>query len=448
LLLLAPAAWGIDANATFRAGIAALSSDDLQKAEEHFASFVRARPKSAEGHFHLGLVRARRAGAEAALPSYEKAARLDRHLPGLQLALGTAYYELGRDDAATGALRQAVADDPRDAPAHFFLGLVARRAGRSNEADRHFKMAALLEPELADYSALARRRPRSREGKPWRVSGSLGFEASDNVAVPELDANSGESDLAGIVEFGGGYRFVDRSDYQAEISYDFYQSLYDTFDSANLQAHSLGLSGARSFKALDLDLKWRFDSSSRDGDKVVDANTIGPTLGYSWGPSSYSSATYELVAKNFEAVADRDAIAQEISLDHFFFLDEGESHVSLRYQFTHEAAAGGRFDFQAHGAGARYQTLFRALGQDWQLELSYRFQLRDYTSAVSAVDPGSAEARDRRQDDRHNLNFAIEKTLADIVTLRMGYQHLSSNSNLRGADYSDNIFGMSIGAEY
>lgn len=448
LLLSPPAAQGVDADASFRAGIEALAQEDLRQAEEHFARFVRARPNLAQGHFHLGLARARRAGALEALPSYEKAARIDPNLPGVQLALGTAYYELGRDDAATGALRRAVADDPRDASAHFFLGLVARRAGRRSEADRHFEFAARLEPEFANYAALARRRPRTREGKPWRISGSLGFEASDNVAVPELDANSGESDVAGIVEFGGRYRFVDQPKYQGEISYDFYQSLYESFSSANLQAHSLGLSGTRSFKAVDLDLKWRFDSSSRDGDKIVDANTIGPTLGYSWGPSSYSSATYQLVNKNFDAVADRDANAQVVSLDHFLFLDEGESHVSLGYEFTREAAEGPLFDYQAHGAGARYKMVFQALRQDWELELGYRFQVRDYTSATSAVDPGSAETRDRRQDDRHSFSLALEKTIADVVTLRMGYEHLSSNSNLRSADYSDNVFGMRVGAEY
>jgi tetratricopeptide (TPR) repeat protein len=397
----------------------------------------------ATSYLQRGLTQARQGEPEAALASYRKAAELERDLPGLQLAMGTAYYELGRDDKATGALRRAIADDPRDASAHFFLGLVARRSGRTDEARRHFELAARLDPEFSDYVVLARRRPNAREGKPWYVSGSLGLEASDNVAVPELDANSGASDVAGIVEFGGGYRFLDEPGYQAEVSYDFYQSLYEDFDSADLQAHSLGLEGRRSFETVDLDVEWRFDASSRDGDRVVDVHTLGPTLGYSWGPRAYTSLGYRFLDKNFAAgaQAERDALTHVASIEHFVFLGEGESNVSVGYSYEREAAVSPIFDYHGHAAGARYKSFFRVFGQEFEAELGYRFQLRDYESGLSAgVDP--------RRDDRHNFVMAIEKTLAEVATVRMGYEHFHSNSNLESADYSENIFGMSIGAEF
>jgi tetratricopeptide (TPR) repeat protein len=397
----------------------------------------------ASSHFDLGLASARQGDPQAALASYERAARLDRDLPGLQLALGTTYYELGRDNEATGALRRAIADDPRDASAHFLLGLVARRAGRSDEARRHFELAARLDPEFSDYVVLARRRPNAREGKPWHVSGSLGLEASDNVAVPELDANSGASDVAGIVEFGGGYRFLDEPGYQAEVSYDFYQSLYEDFDSADLQAHSLGLEGRRSFEAIDLDVEWRFDASSRDGDRVVDVHTLAPTLGYSWGPRAYTSLGYRFLDKNFAAgaQAERDALTHVASIEHFVFLGEGESNVSVGYSFEREATVSSIFDYNGHAAGARYKSFFELFGQEFEAELGYRFQVRSYESGLSA-------GTDPRRDDRHNFVMAVEKTFADIATLRLAYDHFHSNSNLETADYSENTFGMSIGSEF
>jgi Flp pilus assembly protein TadD len=69
------------------------------------------------------------------------------------LALGEANFRAKEYDTATTWFRQAVGDQRTAADAHYYIGQIARRQGRLDEADVELKKALALRPGNADTLA-------------------------------------------------------------------------------------------------------------------------------------------------------------------------------------------------------------------------------------------------------------------------------------------------------
>jgi len=83
---------------------------------------------------------------DLAVESLEAARRLEPQSHPVINNLGNAYFELGRLAAARDAYQQVIALAPREAEAHFNLGLLHEREGRLDVAVRAFETASRLRP--------------------------------------------------------------------------------------------------------------------------------------------------------------------------------------------------------------------------------------------------------------------------------------------------------------
>jgi hypothetical protein len=107
-----------------------------------------------EKAFTDGLARVRSGDCRGALPSLDEARRAGD--PAAALLAGVCRYQLGEDDGAADALREAAGDEETRASAELYLGLLALRGGRPGEASPLFRAAA-ADPGLAPVArALAR----------------------------------------------------------------------------------------------------------------------------------------------------------------------------------------------------------------------------------------------------------------------------------------------------
>ena len=62
-----------------------------------------------------------------------------------------ALYKAKRYPEARAAFEQIAARDPRNAPAHYYLGLLAQRRSDDDEAIRQLEQATALDPQKSDY---------------------------------------------------------------------------------------------------------------------------------------------------------------------------------------------------------------------------------------------------------------------------------------------------------
>jgi Tfp pilus assembly protein PilF len=99
-------------------------------------------------------------------------ARWPRHRPDAWLLLGRLLYQQGLPADAIAPLEQAVALDPGSGPAHLFLGLALKDAGRVEEAEPHFEAAARESPALSSEA--------------WLLAGLAKLERGERLAGDEL----------------------------------------------------------------------------------------------------------------------------------------------------------------------------------------------------------------------------------------------------------------------
>jgi tetratricopeptide (TPR) repeat protein len=461
-------------------GTSALEAGRYREAEIAFRDALKADPESAQAHYLLGLARSRRGDDAGAAESFERALEIDPELPGARLSLGIARYELDDFAGAERALRRSLAADAGDADAHHFLGLALQKQGKVDDALHHFESAARLDPSYRQLAFLqagvAQREAGNSEAareafdraialnaasetgrhahslreslsseivrrKRWSLSGRMGMEADDNVSVPELDASSGKADVAGVFDAGIGFRFLEGPGYEAEGSYDFYQSVYTDISGADLQSHTLALSGLRELGPFDAGLDYRFTLSRLGGDGFLDVHEVFPSFGFSPRSPWHLTVGYDFQAKDFRIDDARDADQHALAVRSFFLLGDASTSLALIYRLEGEDANAAEFDYRGQVAGARFETAMAPFDFDLELELGYRFAFRDYANATPSIG-------ERREDRRHRFDIAVDRKLTELLTARLAYQYFRSSSNLPEADYDNNLLNLGLGIAF
>lgn len=105
----------------------------------------------------------------AAATVLEQAVSEEPEKGSLRESLARAYYASRRYGAALEQFTEALEIDPVNDYAHFGAGLCLGRLGRVEEALGHLKIAAVMRPQVDDYTSAVRRweaRHRTLDGRP------------------------------------------------------------------------------------------------------------------------------------------------------------------------------------------------------------------------------------------------------------------------------------------
>ncbi len=191
-----------------------------------------------------GTALARDGQYDLAIEHYQAALRLDRHLPGLYLNLGLAYFKSKRLPEAATAFEEAVRADGSSFQAHALLGMSYYGCSRYADAATQLKMASAEQPgnlelrytlaksyllskqypnALAEFQFLLTKNP---DSAPVHVLLGQALDASNQVeaATAEFELAAKATSVPPEVHFGLGYlywkqqRFEEASrEFQAEL---------------------------------------------------------------------------------------------------------------------------------------------------------------------------------------------------------------------------------------
>ena len=103
--------------------------------------------------FQEGRARLKKGMAAQATVPLEKARRLEPGKASIREALGLAYARLRRWEDAESEFRAVLEISPADDYAHYVLGRCLEQQGRTQEANRHYKLASSLKPDSVRYSS-------------------------------------------------------------------------------------------------------------------------------------------------------------------------------------------------------------------------------------------------------------------------------------------------------
>jgi len=125
----------------------------IDKAEQEYVASMTSRTDNWSNHYNLGIYYQNKGDAQAALNSYETAARLYPESIMPLINSSVLYSYIGNNAKAEENLKKVVAFDPDNEAANLNLGLLLAEQGRLDEAERALKAALKANPENQPVAA-------------------------------------------------------------------------------------------------------------------------------------------------------------------------------------------------------------------------------------------------------------------------------------------------------
>jgi tetratricopeptide (TPR) repeat protein len=136
-------------------GLDALYQRNYLDAENAFLEVLEIDQEDSITWLNLGYALTGQKRFEEALGPLEKAVEFASPVnPAPRIALGMAYYELGRNDEARAELQTALKTDVKHPAAHYYLGLILLRENRLDEATEEFEEVISEKPTFVQARLL------------------------------------------------------------------------------------------------------------------------------------------------------------------------------------------------------------------------------------------------------------------------------------------------------
>ncbi|MBL4743954.1 MAG: hypothetical protein JKX87_04875, partial [Cycloclasticus sp.] len=261
---------------------------------------------------------------------------------------------------------------------------------------------------------------------------SAGLEYDDNISVPSLDQTTGESDVAAVFDFGTSYTPIKANGKELDLTYDFYQSLHETYDDFDLQIHTLSVLGSWEIGDLDTSLSYGYSRIYLGGSELYASYTVTPSVGFSGAESWYHLLSYAYLDKDFDSTSGRDA-KQHNTASHWIISISLwiTAHVVLRLRAEDENAKDGELDYQGALVKVGLSTPLM-MNSDVKLKVSYQHYWRDYDNVTASI-------AQKRDDEQGLVNIDLIKSLGDDMSVKLSYEYINADSNLSSADYNGNV---------
>jgi len=275
----------------------------------------------------------------------------------------------------------------------------------------------------------------------WKFEGKLGAEYNSNVAVSDLDTNTGQGDWAATINLNAEVIYKPTGKAMLRGGYDFSQSLYQEFDAFNLAIHRGYAEAAYDFDAATVGVLGNYAQANLDGDKYLTYQQVSPYVSKQFGDAVFLRGAYAYTDKTFKGRADRDAKSNALQADAYFFLDGVSRYITVGVKGTKEDATGPEFDYKSGTYKARFTQRFNAFNDELTFRAGVEYEDRDYdnvTPSISAV----------RKDKRTVADAVLEIPLGKHAFSEVSYRYGKYDSNLPSADYNEQVGAIRIGLRY
>lgn len=306
-------------------------------------------------------------------------------------------------------------------------------------------IAAMLLP-LAATAAVedeAPATPPDESASPYAVNfnAGVGVKHDSNVAVLELDATSGESDLAGLLDLGASlsYNVTDKATLRAD--YAFSHTEYDDFTDFNLTIHRGSLDAAYDFEEFDAGLSYHYIEALLDSSGFLNMRQTSPYLAKLFDNNVYVRGAYIHTDKRFDDNPSRDATSDAVSADVFVFFNNLKTFVVLGYKHTREDARAAQFDYDGNQLSAQISHKVAIGERDLRLRSRVRYEARDYDSVTPSIGA-------QREDDRYRFDASAAWPFGDHLTATAQYEYADNRSNLRTIDFAEHVFSLRLDARF
>jgi tetratricopeptide (TPR) repeat protein len=438
----------------------------------------------------------------AALASLEEARRLDPALPGVELQLGVARFQMGDFAGASEALDRAEAGSANDPQYHLYRGLVLLQEARAAEAADALARAralvpARVEPGASYYEGLAwahaddrakaeeslDRVIQSAPGTPWaeeaararaelrRAPGGRpavwvfargGFEYDDNVQLrgnevfPQDDT---QHDVRGVWVLHGGNQLAAGRDWAAGLTVTYYGSAHEDLEDFNEHYPVVGLwYDHRLDELTSARVSYEVGYSWFQGNPFVFTQQLRPSLYRDFGASGRTEVFASLYKYNYlysvpltpagpgatqEAQdRNRDGLGASAGVEHRLPIPALDSELSGGLAYLHYSARGTEYD--ADGVSSWVGTATELpLDSVFRTTFGYAWLPFQHESTYPNTTTPTFENGDR-SDDRWRVALELEKFFDERLSATLRWSYLNNHSNVDVFDYDREITGVYV----
>jgi len=279
----------------------------------------------------------------------------------------------------------------------------------------------------------------AQDADGFSVSGSVsgGVEYNSNVSITELESATGESDTAAIAEaaLDLNWRPADRLSLDAGYSYS--GSRYSDFDAFDLDLHLLYADVSYEFDSFSLGTNYYFADANLGGDDFLTLKQYSLYAGKLFTDQLYLRGALNFSDKSFDNFPQRNAKSDGLSMDLFWFFNQGRSTLVFGYAHEDEDARERAFSYAANTLRLRYSNRFTVDGKNAEFQLGMRAQDRDYRGI-------SPEIGVRRGDRQYVGDARVEVSLNSYLAISAKLERADFRSNLASADYAENRASVSL----
>lgn len=296
---------------------------------------------------------------------------------------------------------------------------------------------------LALFSASAHAQEQNDADKEFDilVEGKAGVEYNSNVAVLDLDTNTGEggwlATLNGTLEVSGN----PTDKLLLRGGYEFSQTLHEEFDAFDLTLHRGYAEAGYDLGPVTVGVLGNLAQASLQGDEYLTFTQVSPYLSHQFGDALFLRLSYAATDKSFEGRPQRDATSDAVGADAYVFLNGTKRYLAIAGKAIEEDANSDEFDYSGGSARVRLVERFDALDREITLRTGVEFEQRDY----DATYPGIGAPR---EDKRTALDVSLEAPVANNVFVEGSYRYGAYDSNLATANYDEHVTSLKLGVKY
>lgn len=266
-----------------------------------------------------------------------------------------------------------------------------------------------------------------------------GLEYDSNVAILELDAQTGAGDAAASLEFGVAYDRPADAKLDFGAGYNFSDTAHEDFSEFDVRIHRASANASYDLGRFDVGATLQHADAELDGAEFMTLTQLSPYLSRLVGRRLFLRFAYADTHKDFADNPARNAATDSFSSDAYVFVNGLKTYLVFGHRYDDEDARAAELDYTGQRFGVQLSQRFSAGAREITLRAHLRAESRDYRS----VTPSLGEVR---RDDRRELGAVADIPLGPRVLARIGVRRADNESNLAGVDFAETVVSISFNA--
>lgn len=271
----------------------------------------------------------------------------------------------------------------------------------------------------------------------WSGRISADTEHHSNVSVSEIESTTGEADSAFFFTAGLDSSWAISNRVTLDAGYNYSDRRFTEFSEFDLQIHLgyVDLSYEINQYTIGANLYYADAAVARSGFLTLNQQSLYAARFF--GSRVYGRAAFNQARKSFREFPARSASNQGLSGDLFWFSSDLNRFLSLGVTYLDEDANNREFSYQSLASRIRLSQRFEMLGRNARLQLSARWEERDYEAAHTLISQP-------REDTQLVAEANFELNIIRALHLTSEIERGRYRSNLAIADYAETRAGVGL----